>query len=56
MGSMTTDPATETIADKPADAAGAGAPVLNEELARRLVAQARAEGVSLTGPGGCSGS
>lgn len=55
MGSMTTDPATETIVDKPADAAGAVAPVLNEELARRLVEQARADGVSLTGPGGMLG-
>ncbi len=55
MGSMTTDPATETIADKPADAAGGVAPVLDEELARRLVEQARAEGVSLTGPGGMLG-
>ncbi|WP_445548701.1 IS256 family transposase [Frankia sp. CiP1_Cm_nod2] len=52
---MTTDPATETIADKPADAAGGVAPVLDEELARRLVEQARAEGVSLTGPGGMLG-
>jgi transposase-like protein len=31
-------------------------PLDDEELARRLVAQAPAEGVSLTGPGGLLGS
>jgi hypothetical protein len=49
MASMTTDPATEAIAyDLAAASARASAPVLDEELARRLVVQARAEGVSWT--------
>ncbi|WP_374212949.1 hypothetical protein [Frankia sp. CiP3] len=56
MTTTTTDPMSDTIPDKAADALGAGTvPVLDEELARRLVAQARAEGVSLTGPGGMLG-
>ncbi len=45
MISMTTDPAAETIAGEPAAAsAESDAAVLDEELARRLVEQARAEG------------
>ncbi|WP_239342245.1 hypothetical protein [Frankia sp. CiP3] len=46
MTTTTTDPMSDTIPDKAADALGAGTvPVLDEELARRLVAQARAEEV-----------
>ncbi|WP_239331303.1 hypothetical protein [Frankia sp. CiP3] len=53
MTSMTTDPVAETIAGEPAAAsAQSDAPMLDEELARRLVEQARAEGASLTGPDG----
>ncbi|WP_255720713.1 MULTISPECIES: hypothetical protein [unclassified Frankia] len=40
MTSTTTEPVTETIADKPADTA----PVVDEALARRLVEQAKARG------------
>jgi hypothetical protein len=53
MTSTTTEPATETIADKPVEAgAGGAAAVLDAELARRLVAQAKAAGVWLPGRGG----
>jgi transposase-like protein len=56
MASVTTGPAAETIPGEPAAAgAQAAAAVLDEELARRLVAQAKADGVSLTGPGGMLG-
>ncbi|WP_322747301.1 MULTISPECIES: hypothetical protein [unclassified Frankia] len=54
MTSATTEPATETITNRPAGA-DAAAPVLDEALARRLVEQARAEGTSLTGPAGRTG-
>jgi transposase-like protein len=55
MASTTTETANETSTDKPADAGAVAAPVLDEELARRLVEQAKAEGLSLTGPGGLLG-
>lgn len=63
MARATADPTIEAIPDQPAGpeadpqagGAGAAAPVVDEELARRLVAQARAEGLSLTGPGGMLG-
>ncbi len=46
----------ETIAGEPAAAGAQGAAaVLDEELARRLVVQAKADGVSLSGPGGMLG-
>ncbi len=46
----------ETIAGEPAAAGAQGAAaVLDEELARRLVVQAKADGVSLSGPGGMFG-
>nr|WP_239377047.1 transposase [Frankia sp. Cj5] len=46
----------ETIAGEPAAAGAQGAAaVLDEELARRLVTQAKADGVSLSGPGGMLG-
>ncbi len=46
----------ETIVGEPAAAGAQGAAaVLDEELARRLVVQAKADGVSLSGPGGMLG-
>ena len=46
-------PAVEAAAET--EVAGAAEPVVSEELARRLVKQARTEGLSLIGPGGLSG-
>jgi transposase-like protein len=54
-----TDTMTETIADKPAEAAGAilAQPVVvDEALAESLVERVRADGLSLTGPGGMLGT
>jgi putative transposase len=57
MTITTTDPTIAVISDQPGGSeADAGAtPVLSEELARGLVAQAKAEGTALTGPGGMLG-
>ncbi|WP_235013691.1 IS256 family transposase, partial [Parafrankia sp. Ea1.12] len=50
---------TETITDKPAEAAGvvpAQPVVVDEALAESLIERARADGLSLTGPGGMLGT
>jgi hypothetical protein len=46
-------PAVEAATEAEAAGGKSMEPVVNEELAGRLVEQARTEGLSLIGPGGC---
>jgi hypothetical protein len=48
-------PAVEAATEAEAAGGKSMEPVVNEELARRLVEQARTEGLSLIGPGGLLG-